>query len=727
MPSEEKPKRLRRSYNCGACKRNKIKCDTNLPCGNCVKYKRESTCYAEPPNPPTQEQIHRKIRKRQIAEIHHLSRASSVPTSQSSPFPPQKAFKSEDIPPPPVDPSHAIKLALKRFSEPDGHFALKDSAVAVLPPRDQILQLVSLFFEDCNYGTVNMNEHLFRILLQRFFEDVQVAGRPSINIEFLALLYMVVAGALIMCDREWFCQLSGIAEEFNYNNFYAAKFFKSFSFYCLCESNVSMYPTEAQREMCLLHKIDTYSAFKVYGLQCMEKDVMYEQLIRAMASVNALRLECPLTYKDSEPLPFMKIDLVNEDKRLKWWSMCFDDTEIAIMWYRSPLIKSSSSEVPFPLEVNFDGSNKSTPLHPQYTQMTFALTMCRINKTLSAVFDFTSHIERNNEQPWQKTLHLLKGFCNVDKLLCEIGVPKSLYVSNFDPIVFSLPPKLQVVRNFQKFCCISRFTIKRFKLYQSYIYLNHPLINTICLTALQKSIEAYLDLSALYPMESHKPKYRSLLTFVLSLGMTAYQFFVTHLWSLEPTVEKHFLENLRRVFLDLSHLSNCLNPDIPCKSRLDQLCKELEYLFYSYKFQGGDDFGYKLDHLTREELNDPHFSHTPYPVHLKSASSPVFALLEEETVQKGISPWGYIPQQLELDSVLTDVLPILKAQQETPWPNDLLVNPDVSSHFPNLGQDDLDYLSEEKFMSGEKISEEIAVIQRSLGFNINTLGLGARF
>lgn len=50
-------KRFRRSYNCGPCKKHKIKCDTKIPCSNCTKYKREDLCYKEPPNPPSKEQL----------------------------------------------------------------------------------------------------------------------------------------------------------------------------------------------------------------------------------------------------------------------------------------------------------------------------------------------------------------------------------------------------------------------------------------------------------------------------------------------------------------------------------------------------------------------------------------------------------------------------------------------------------------------------------------------
>jgi hypothetical protein len=60
-----KKKRFRRSYNCGPCKRHKIKCDMQIPCGNCLKYNRVDNCKNEPPNPPTKEQYRLKKEKKQ--------------------------------------------------------------------------------------------------------------------------------------------------------------------------------------------------------------------------------------------------------------------------------------------------------------------------------------------------------------------------------------------------------------------------------------------------------------------------------------------------------------------------------------------------------------------------------------------------------------------------------------------------------------------------------------
>ncbi|TID19797.1 hypothetical protein CANINC_003680 [Pichia inconspicua] len=54
---DSKRKRSRRSYNCGPCKKHKIKCDMSTPCGNCVKYNRTEDCFESPPNPPTYQQF----------------------------------------------------------------------------------------------------------------------------------------------------------------------------------------------------------------------------------------------------------------------------------------------------------------------------------------------------------------------------------------------------------------------------------------------------------------------------------------------------------------------------------------------------------------------------------------------------------------------------------------------------------------------------------------------
>ncbi|KAG0677335.1 hypothetical protein C6P40_001749 [Pichia californica] len=75
QPSEEsignptqsniKKKRFRRSYNCGPCKNHKIKCDMQIPCGNCQKYDRIDQCLKCPPTPPTYQQYIIKQQRKQ--------------------------------------------------------------------------------------------------------------------------------------------------------------------------------------------------------------------------------------------------------------------------------------------------------------------------------------------------------------------------------------------------------------------------------------------------------------------------------------------------------------------------------------------------------------------------------------------------------------------------------------------------------------------------------------
>ena len=60
-----KKKRHRRSYNCGPCKKHKIKCDTRIPCGNCLRLNRIDQCMKAPATAPTEEQITIKLKRRQ--------------------------------------------------------------------------------------------------------------------------------------------------------------------------------------------------------------------------------------------------------------------------------------------------------------------------------------------------------------------------------------------------------------------------------------------------------------------------------------------------------------------------------------------------------------------------------------------------------------------------------------------------------------------------------------
>ncbi|CAI5758505.1 unnamed protein product [Candida verbasci] len=58
-----KPKRQRRSYSCGPCKILKIKCDLQIPCTSCKKFKRTNRCLLQPPQPPNEQELN-KIQER---------------------------------------------------------------------------------------------------------------------------------------------------------------------------------------------------------------------------------------------------------------------------------------------------------------------------------------------------------------------------------------------------------------------------------------------------------------------------------------------------------------------------------------------------------------------------------------------------------------------------------------------------------------------------------------
>ncbi|ABN68631.2 predicted protein [Scheffersomyces stipitis CBS 6054] len=66
--SHNKPKRQRRSYSCGPCKLLKIKCDLQIPCSSCKKFKRVDKCILQPPQPPSEEELYKiKERKRRTS------------------------------------------------------------------------------------------------------------------------------------------------------------------------------------------------------------------------------------------------------------------------------------------------------------------------------------------------------------------------------------------------------------------------------------------------------------------------------------------------------------------------------------------------------------------------------------------------------------------------------------------------------------------------------------
>ncbi|KAI0463274.1 hypothetical protein LJB42_003295 [Komagataella kurtzmanii] len=111
-------KRIRRSYNCGPCKRQKIKCDTNLPCSNCVKYKRVAKCYQEPPNPPTEKEVLLKLRKKRRLESKDTVLLPEVPSIRYPKIEPEVQQASGSINNTPIIPDqvpvvHSMPLSMR--------------------------------------------------------------------------------------------------------------------------------------------------------------------------------------------------------------------------------------------------------------------------------------------------------------------------------------------------------------------------------------------------------------------------------------------------------------------------------------------------------------------------------------------------------------------------------------------------------------------------------------
>ncbi|KGK36708.1 hypothetical protein JL09_g4143 [Pichia kudriavzevii] len=93
----KKKKRARRSYNCGPCKKHKIKCDMEIPCGNCKKYNRVDACLKNPPNPPSKElNAIREERKRKYLEKKMLAK------QMNKKLPPGNANNPDNIVPLPL-------------------------------------------------------------------------------------------------------------------------------------------------------------------------------------------------------------------------------------------------------------------------------------------------------------------------------------------------------------------------------------------------------------------------------------------------------------------------------------------------------------------------------------------------------------------------------------------------------------------------------------------------
>lgn len=76
----------RRSYSCGPCKHHKTKCDHNVPCYSCQRYRREHLCLQNPATPPVPKQP--RIKRLRIIESTPAKIAGKQQAAKHSPFGP---------------------------------------------------------------------------------------------------------------------------------------------------------------------------------------------------------------------------------------------------------------------------------------------------------------------------------------------------------------------------------------------------------------------------------------------------------------------------------------------------------------------------------------------------------------------------------------------------------------------------------------------------------------
>lgn len=100
-PKQDEPRRSRRTYLCGPCKRFKMKCNMELPCRLCVQAKRAKECYLLPPNPPSEEEktkiARRRLRNSRKRELEQQKKLPISPTTYSPNLSPQHLSQSPTL------------------------------------------------------------------------------------------------------------------------------------------------------------------------------------------------------------------------------------------------------------------------------------------------------------------------------------------------------------------------------------------------------------------------------------------------------------------------------------------------------------------------------------------------------------------------------------------------------------------------------------------------------
>lgn len=156
-------KRQRRSYSCGPCKVLKIKCDLQLPCSSCEKFKRQDKCYQSPPQPPTEsELLVIKERKERMSKRKKAINHNIVPSLNPISRQIQLATLMSDL---------AINANFQFITDSPNHFVIQptiNKVVNYIPPEGQMFPTITSYVGS---NTINPTMSIDHLLSDPIAED----------------------------------------------------------------------------------------------------------------------------------------------------------------------------------------------------------------------------------------------------------------------------------------------------------------------------------------------------------------------------------------------------------------------------------------------------------------------------------------------------------------------------------------------------------------------------
>ncbi|PTB67627.1 hypothetical protein BBK36DRAFT_1197331 [Trichoderma citrinoviride] len=391
---KKKPQRGgRKPLSCLACRRHKLKCDREVPCGTCIRYRRETLC-RQNPAPPKRGRTANSTRNHKEEDVRDIDTDASAgseppPDAESEavdePEGPGRASadgevvrlrssfhkapggdddtqdtafflrtlgldaKATSIP---VSALPQLLAEIQSAGQPSGLWHMMEGAArrrywetqlrSALPSRSLCDLLLNYYLDHINWIFQITHVPSFR---RRYEEEFWDAAAPDRGLDFVfaALVFTIIsvsalyvppdAVELFGCPRESIRDLAHLWHR---------------------ASHQALLAGDYEARPCVV-QLQTFSITQFYWYATNGIDALNSRLGQAVRTAQNLGLD-----KDVAP----SRTLEEEMRRRIWWDLVDSDTFQSICLNRPPLIRLESPGVPLPLNCN-DSDMTDSSLQPR--------------------------------------------------------------------------------------------------------------------------------------------------------------------------------------------------------------------------------------------------------------------------------------------------------------------------------------------------------------------------